>query len=391
MSSSSSTAFADAEKSLQAFVNNGLSGYERLRNYDFGPADRHNVSLLSKYITHRVLFEYDIVQRILAQHPMQMVEKFIQEVFWRIYWKGWLEHRPAVWADFTAFDHSQTPQTPYQQAINGKTGIDCFDVWAAELQNTNYLHNHARMWFASIWIFTLGLPWQAGARFFMQHLNDGDAASNTLGWRWVAGVQTSGKHYLARASNIEQFTDGRFAPAQLNEIALPIAASQSFDIIPIDYNERYHKKFNKLIVLENDLYLNDKGFYDAYDSVFVVRPGSIDRSVALAAPVLDFKTDLVTAFCENCGNAELIDASAWASMAGTQPGFDLVYPHIGDTWDAMRRLRDGAGVPLHPLKRPQDLFCWQFAKKGFFNFKKNIPEIVSFLRSAVKTASQHHH
>jgi hypothetical protein len=380
MSSSSSTAFADAEKSLQAFVNNGLSGYERLRNYDFGPADRHNVSLLSKYITHRVLFEYDVVQRILAQHPMQMVEKFIQEVFWRIYWKGWLEHRPAVWTDFTAFDHSQTPQTPYQQAINGKTGIDCFDVWAAELQNTNYLHNHARMWFASIWIFTLGLPWQAGARFFMQHLNDGDAASNTLGWRWVAGIQTSGKHYLARASNIEQFTDGRFAPARLNEKALPIAALQSYDIIPIDYNERYHKKFNKLIVLENDLYLNDKDFYDAYDSVFVVRPGSIDRSVALAAPVLDFKTDLVTAFCENCGNAELIDASALSSMAGNQPGFDLVYPHIGDTWDAMRRLRDGAGVPLHPLKRPQDLFCWQFAKKGFFNFKKNIPEIVSFLR-----------
>ena len=380
MSSSSSTAFADAEKSLQAFVNNGLSGYERLRNYDFGPADRHNVSLLSKYITHRVLFEYDVVQRIMAQHPMQMVEKFVQEVFWRIYWKGWLEHRPAVWADFTAFDHSQTPQTPYQQAINGKTGIDCFDVWAAELQNTNYLHNHARMWFASIWIFTLGLPWQAGASFFMQHLNDGDAASNTLGWRWVAGVQTSGKHYLARASNIEQFTVGRFAPARLNETALPIAALQSYDIMPIDYNERYHKKFNKLIVLENDLHLNDKDFYDAYDTVFVVRPGSIGRSVALADPVLDFKTDLVTAFCENCGNAELIDASALASMAGNQPGFDLVYPHIGDTWDAMRRLRDGVGMSIHPLKRSQDLFCWQFAKKGFFNFKKNIPEIVSFLR-----------
>jgi hypothetical protein len=132
--------------------------------------------------------------------------------------------------------------------------------------------------------------------------------------------------------------------------------------------------------LENDLYLNDKDFYDAYDSVFVVRPGSIDRSVALADPVLDFKTDLVTAFCKNCGNAELIDASALETMAGNQPGFDLVYPHIGDTWDAMRRLRDSAGVPLHSLKRPQDLFCWQFAKKGFFSFKKNIPEIVSFLR-----------
>ena len=311
---------------------------------------------------------------------MQIAEKFIQEVFWRIYWRGWLEHRPAVWVDFTSFDYGQIPQTPYTQAINGKTGIDCFDVWVAELQNTNYLHNHARMWFASIWIFTLGLPWQAGARFFMQHLNDGDAASNTLGWRWVAGVQTSGKHYLARASNIEQFTDGRFAPTRLNETALPVAALRSYDIMPIDYSKTSNKKFNKLIVMENDLHLNHKEFYGAYDSIFVVRPASIDRSVALADPVLDFKTDLVTAFCENCGNAQLIDASALVSMAANQPGFDLVYPHIGDTWDAMRRLLDGAGVSLHPLKRPQDLFCWQFAKKGFFNFKKNIPEIVSFLR-----------
>ena len=66
-----------------------------------------------------------------------------------------------------------------------------------ELKETNYLHNHARMWFASIWIFTLDLPWQLGAEFFMKHLYDGDAASNTLGWRWVAGIQTQGKNYLA--------------------------------------------------------------------------------------------------------------------------------------------------------------------------------------------------
>ena len=58
------------------------------------------------------------------------------------------------------------------------------------------------MWFASIWIFTLELPWQLGAEFFMQHLYDGDAASNTLGWRWVAGVQTQGKHYLASEWNL---------------------------------------------------------------------------------------------------------------------------------------------------------------------------------------------
>ena len=65
------------------------------------------------------------------------------------------------------------------------------------LKENNYLHNHARMWFASIWVFTLDLPWQLGAEFFMKHLFDGDAAANTLGWRWVAGIQTQGKNYLA--------------------------------------------------------------------------------------------------------------------------------------------------------------------------------------------------
>ena len=61
------------------------------------------------------------------------------------------------------------------------------------------------MWFASIWIFTLGLPWQKGAEFFMKHLLDGDAASNTLSWRWVGGLQTKGKHYLAQSWNISKF------------------------------------------------------------------------------------------------------------------------------------------------------------------------------------------
>jgi deoxyribodipyrimidine photo-lyase len=64
-----------------------------------------------------------------------------------------------------------------------------------ELVETGYLHNHARMWFASIWIFTLRLPWELGADFFLRHLLDGDAASNTLSWRWVAGLHTKGKHY----------------------------------------------------------------------------------------------------------------------------------------------------------------------------------------------------
>jgi hypothetical protein len=79
------------------------------------------------------------------------------------------------------------------------------------------------MWFASIWIFTLRLPWALGAEFFRQHLLDADAASNTLSWRWVAGIQTPGKHYLARAENIARHTNGRFDPrGELDEDAAPL-------------------------------------------------------------------------------------------------------------------------------------------------------------------------
>ena len=114
---------------------------------------------------------------------------------WRTYWKGWLELRPSVWTDFLIelkkikeeFQNNQT----YKNAIEGKTNVECFNYWVNELKENNYLHNHTRMWFASIWIFTLNLPWQLGAEFFMQHLYDGDAASNTLGWRWVCLLYTS--------------------------------------------------------------------------------------------------------------------------------------------------------------------------------------------------------
>jgi deoxyribodipyrimidine photo-lyase len=94
----------------------------------------------------------------------------------------------------------------YNEATEGRTGIVAFDYWARELVETGYLHNHARMWFASIWIFTLKLEWELGADFFLRHLADGDAASNTLSWRWVAGLHTKGKHYLARAENIARYT-----------------------------------------------------------------------------------------------------------------------------------------------------------------------------------------
>jgi deoxyribodipyrimidine photo-lyase len=111
----------------------------------------------------------------------------------------------------------------WQAAIEGKTGIACIDAWALELIATGYLHNHVRMWFASIWIHTLRLPWELGAAFFTEHLLDGDVASNTLSWRWVAGLQTPGKTYLARVDNIAHYTDGVHAPEAGQLASTPLA------------------------------------------------------------------------------------------------------------------------------------------------------------------------
>ena len=216
--------------------------YSDERNHDNGPANggRSNVSQLSPWLHAGLIGAPEVLEAVLAQHSPRAAEKFIAEVFWRLYFKGYLEQRPMVWtgycagrdAAFAALDHNAGLRTAYAQATEGHTGIEAFDVWARELQETGYLHNHARMWFASIWIFTLKLDWQLGADFFLRHLMDGDAASNTLSWRWVAGLHTRGKHYLARADNIARYTAGRaggpLAANGLAEDAAPLEEQQEY-------------------------------------------------------------------------------------------------------------------------------------------------------------------
>ncbi|WP_397544416.1 FAD-binding domain-containing protein, partial [Roseovarius salis] len=205
---------------LHTFLPRAGKTYARLRNHDFGPGRRDNVSTLSPWIRHRLVTEHEVLRATLARHTPSNAEKFVQEVVWRGYFKGWLEQRPTVWDSYRAgvdkglekLSRDTGLAMDHEAAVMGRTGIDAFDHWARELVETGYLHNHARMWFASIWIFTLRLPWELGADFFLRHLADGDPASNTLGWRWVGGLHTKGKTYLARASNIAKYTDGRFHP-----------------------------------------------------------------------------------------------------------------------------------------------------------------------------------
>ena len=370
---------AKAVDKLNDFVENNLSEYSKLRNFDFGPDDRSNISCLSPYITHGVINELEVIDKSLKKFSFAKNEKFIQEVLWRVYWKGWLELRPNVWSDYLVelnnlrneFKSNQN----YLNAIEGKTDLECFNQWVNELKENNYLHNHTRMWFASIWIFTLELPWQLGAEFFMQHLYDGDAASNTLGWRWVAGVQTQGKHYLASEWNIRKFTNNRFQNIQLNENASPIFSDKTYSIGKKDFLNFEILEDKILLIFENNMTFEFSDFKEHKFKKILLISNETNRNIKLSEKVLKFKANLLedqkTRLIEKSINCETININDLKNI--TEEVYAL-YPTIGENLDF---IQDNNLENIKFLYRKLDQFSWQYCNKGFFNFKNYIPKIIA--------------
>ena len=361
---------------LNKFIESDISNYNTKRNFDFGVTNRNNVSCLSPYITHRLITEYETTKLVLKKYPFQKVDKFIQEIFWRVYWKGWLELRPKVWSDFIEDLKTIKEDEYYLKAINGETEIECFNDWVNELKNFNYLHNHTRMLFASIWIFTLELSWQKGAEFFMKHLYDGDAASNTLSWRWVAGIQTKGKNYLAQPWNINKFTNNKYKDVKLKETALPIIDKREYKISPIQINKNDELN-DHLIIFENEMHVE---FLEQkkYKKIYFVLLGNENRSVKLSTKVIDFKKKIINSqLNENNFKAEFLDGNDLINFTKTSKSFDVIYPTIGENFSFLKRLVKKNNLNINFITRKEDEFCWKFSNKGYFNFKSNIPIILS--------------
>ena len=361
---------------LDNFIANNIQSYSSKRNFDFGPKDRSNVSQMSPYISHRVLTEYDVIKRVLQKKAYRNVEKFIQEVFWRLYWRGWLESRPRAWNDFVEDLKSLEKNKLYYNAIEGLTDIECFNHWVRELRENGFLHNHARMWFASIWIFTLNLPWQLGAEFFLKHLTDADSASNTLSWRWVAGIQTKGKHYLAKNWNIEKFTNGKFSPAILNENAVPIRDSRNYVFSKINYPGS-ETESETIVMFENELhtdFLDNSNYKHAYFCLL----SNDERQVEISQKNIKYKESVVDNLTKEVScNMRKINGSQLISLFQSNDNVHFVYPGVGDNLDFLaKNLMINANSFI---RRKEDIFCYQFSNKGFFNFKKNIPRIISEL------------
>ena len=379
---------SDALQRLAAFAPQAGDLYARGRNADMGPGQPSAVSKLSPYLRHRLITEQDVVAEVLAQHSFAACEKYVQEVLWRTYWKGWLEMRPAVWLRFLEERDRARISFPNARAItaaeSGMTGIEGFDDWARELVETGYLHNHARMWFASIWIFTLRLPWALGADFFLRHLIDADAASNTLSWRWVAGLQTIGKTYLATSDNIARFTGGRFAPTALarDAIALTEAPIEAPRVLP-EPRSMDHKQPTLLLVTHEDM--NPESVI-ATDCPLGVALIVADESLLWGEPSKQFIKAAVSDAAARIGAhfgcavnvAPKLDAATFVAAAQSARVKQIVTPYspVGPVADALARIAPilaSEGISVIQSRRDWDAHFWPYAKRGFFPFKEQIP------------------
>lgn len=398
---------AEGLKRLHAFLPHAGQAYAAGRNYDRGRHDRSGVSVLSPWIRHRLITEEEVVRAVLDRFELSCAEKFVQEVFWRTYWKGWLEMRPEVWDRYRArvrdlverLDRDPDLAARYRRAVTGRTGIAAFDAWVADLIETGYVHNHARMWFAGIWIYTLELPWELGADFYLRHLPDGDPASNTLSWRWVCGLQTRGKTYLPTAENIAKYTLGRFPPLRglateappLEEDGMAVSCPSLPDRPAPPPGTRVG-----LLMTEEDLGVETLPL----DGVRVAAVAGMARPDARSPlPVAPSVTAFVDAALrdtlaraerrfgapERTVAAERLDgadpASAIADWCRRHALRDLVVPEtpVGP----MRTILDAAepalaarGIRLFRLRRAWDATAWPHATKGFFPFRGRIPGIL---------------
>ena len=338
------------------------------------PAGRHEaVSRLSAALRRRVIGEEEVIGAVLDAHGAELGASFISEVFWRTYWKGWLEARPAIWDDYLA--QSAIGHPDVDAAVAGRTGIDAFDGWHEELESTGWLHNWARMQFASIWVHTLGLPWAVGAAFMAARLIDADPASNTLSWRWVAGLHTAGKAYLADAERIAAMTDGRFTPRGLAAKArIPEAPSAPPAQAPRAPRPWRAGVPTVLLLGPDDLSLETWAPPDlpitailAPETLF---PGAADRMA---------------------GEDAMARAQAhWQCAAQWVPDLDAVtdwgaqqvitgFAPVGPVASALAKWAAGlpAGMTLGEIRRDWDEAIWPHCRKGYFALRQAIPGLLA--------------
>ena len=204
--------------------------YGRTRNFLDGM-----VSRLSPYIRHGMITAVEVRDHFKATFPNDpaRLEEFLRQLAWRDFFE-----RVLAWHGRGLDENLEEPKHGVARfgrvpldVVRGDTGLPCIDGMLGELFVEGYLHNHARLWFAAYLCHFRGVRWQEGAKLFRQQLYDGDLASNSSSWQWVAGTFAS-KPYFMNKENIANFSGGRWCDG--------CAATCPFDA---DYPTLQHRLF----------------------------------------------------------------------------------------------------------------------------------------------------
>ncbi len=374
--------------------------YAHGRNFVF--QGHPHVSKLAASVRVRLLSEAELSQIALDEHgSLAKCEKFVQEIHWRSYWRSWLETRPAVWNEYqkardSARENLNKAQLKrIEQIENGATAIGVIDNFARELTQTGYLHNHARMWLAGYWIHTERLPYELGADFFERHLICACPASNTLSWRWVAGLQTRGKTYLTRRSNVEKYCDEAYLDGGIGLEKLERAQSAPFDEnyqVPSARIPTFEIEFPQKMkqvgiwISEDDLSPETSTLKDLKtENIAVTLTSAPEKSESSNGLRREFRLDATQDAATRAQEfwkapATHFEAQTPAELAAQLEKWarenDLktvvaLKPFVGPSGDALPALEkslSAAGIGFHWLRRAEDARVLGAAERGYFKF-----------------------
>tara|TARA_B100001758_G_scaffold80942_1_gene68634 strand:- start:3185 stop:4324 length:1140 start_codon:yes stop_codon:yes gene_type:complete len=367
--------YVSSHNELKNWMPKSMDFYSTNRNYDV--AGKQTTSRLSSAISSGIIKESDII-RSLNEYGVASSNKFLEEVFWRIYFRGYFETHPSIWQSYkeSLIADKQSKGVEYQNAIDANTGIECFDDWLRDLYKTGYLHNHTRMWFASIWIFTLKLPWELGCDLFMRYLSDADEASNILSWRWVAGLHTSKKPYVARASNIKKFTDKYNPINELNESPKALYEDLMHNFIPMNFNSKIPHRCSLLLI---DNFFDTDGINlsnTKIDAFYVLDTSSFNKR-AIDRISIESKVEIIEHISKKINLAPIFVSMSDMSILFGKPLVTSML-RTGEFKDfldtALRSLESSSDVYMLPRKI--DELSWNHCKGGFFKLKSKISSIV---------------
>lgn len=337
--------------------------YGKTRNFVDGA-----VTKLSPYISRGVISTRMVMEHVINRgYDPYHIEKFLQELAWRDYWQQvWVEKGAAINEDLKREQPNVLHHAMPERLNAAETGIGAVDQAIAGLYDHGYMHNHLRMYVASVACNVGRSHWKLPAQWMYYHLIDGDWASNALSWQWVAGANANKKYY-ANQENINKFCYTKQQDGFLN---VPYEAFEDMKV-PEEFSETYQPVFKTPLPEPREVRLDTTKpllIYNYYNLDPLWRKEDEANRVLLIEPSVFSKYP--------------ISQHAIDFMLDISKNIQEIQVYIGE-FDELKLKAEGQSIfyKEHPLNRyggHEDPRDWMFSIKGYF------PSFFSFWKKCRK-------